>query len=279
MDWASVRITLSAIFLFVGTAGIILSVITVTNKHCKKSSYTVYLAALAVVDLLALYTTIIRINSPHDTFGINPTTASSVFCKLHLFLEGLFTGVSIWLIVILALERTFVVYFPFKAKSVCKLRTAFITTAFLVVFFSAYNSHFLYGMKLQSVISPDDDLLKPSIDLNAPTNFGSNENATKPPFKETVSSCLNDSNNNETTTTITNNNIINDDNSSIIDGISGLNARKEITTNDAMVMGMEHDATDHPLAINCNPTEPKSGNTNYLCHDFHSSQNTSYQPK
>ena len=65
MDLQSVRIILSIIFLCVGTVGNSLSIITVSNKHCKRSSYTVYLAALAIVDLLALYTAIIVINAQY----------------------------------------------------------------------------------------------------------------------------------------------------------------------------------------------------------------------
>ena len=202
MDLQSVRIILSAIFLCVGTVGNILSVITVSNKHCKSSSYTVYLAGLAIVDLLALYTSIIVINAQHETFGINPITTSSHFCKVHVFLLALFTTVSIWLTVILSLERTFAVYFPVKVKSECKPKTAFIITALVVTFFIAFHSHYIYGLQLQSGTSQNCDILKSSLNLNASTSFGRNENASLQPFEESVSGCLN-----------------NDD--SDIDGISG----------------------------------------------------------
>ena len=196
MDLHTVRIILSAVFLFVGTVGNILSVITVTNKHCKKSSYTVYLAGLAIADLLTLYTFIIVINSQQETFGINLTTTSPLFCKFHVALSGLFACISIWLMVILALERTFVVYFPFKVKSVCKPKTAFIITAMIVTFFVAYHSHYVYGMQLQSSLSQNGDFREPSLHRNATTSIGGNEKASLPPFDETVSDCLTNNNDN-----------------------------------------------------------------------------------
>ena len=104
------------IFLCTGTIGNILSIIAVTNKHCKKSSYTVYIAGLAVADLLALYAIIIEILLP-DAVGINLKLTNPLYCKLHVFLSGIFSGVSIWLAVVLALERTFCVYFPLKMKT------------------------------------------------------------------------------------------------------------------------------------------------------------------
>ena len=206
MDLHLVRIILSATFLCVGTVGNILSVITVSNKHCKKSSYTVYLAGLAIADLLTLYTSIIVINAQQKTFGINPTTTSPLFCKLHLFIVRLFSCVSIWLMVILAVERTFAVYVPFKVKWLCKPKTAYIITALTVTFFVAFHSHYVYGIQLQSSTSPNVDILKPSLNLNASTNFGRSENASLQQF---VSDCLK------------NNNDDDDENSSIIDEISG----------------------------------------------------------
>ena len=134
--------------------------------------------------------------------NINLITMSSHFCKLHVFLLALFTTVSIWLAVILSLERTFAVCFPVKVKSECKPKTAFIITALVVTFFIGFHSHYIYRMQLQSGTSQNCDILKSSLNVNASTSLGRNENASHQPFGESVSGCLN-----------------NDD--SYIDGISG----------------------------------------------------------
>ena len=237
MDLDLIRLISAGIFVCIGTLGNSLSVITVSNKHCKRSSYTVYLAALAIADTLILYTVALIYS------GIGLTVTSLLYCKLHLFLLGLFSSVSIWLIVILALERAFVVYYPFKAKSVCKPKNAFITTALLVVFFIAYNSHFIYGMQMQSGGSQIGDSHEPSLDTNAYINSGKNENTSLPSLKETVFGSIN-----------------NDDNSSTIDKIHGLFSRKEITATESIVTDQKRDITDHPLAIGCNSMKTKSGN-------------------
>ena len=217
MDLRTVRIISTAVFICVGTAGNILSVITVSNKHCKKSSYTVFLTGLAIADLLALYTITTVIHAQQETFGINPIATNSLSCKLHLFVANLFSGVSIWLIVALALERAFSVYCPFKVKSVCKPKTALIIMAMIVAFFIAFNAHFVYGMQLQYGVSPNGDTLKPSLNTNASTNYGENENhaAILPPFEESVSGCFNNNNDDD------DDDDDDDDNSSIIDEISG----------------------------------------------------------
>ena len=233
------RLVLAGTFLCIGTVGNILSIVTVTNKHCKKSSYTVYLAGLAIADLLTLYFAILAIPLP-ETFGSNLTVRSALFCKLHLYFLYLFSGVSIWLIVILALERTFAVYFPFKAKSVCKPKTALITIALLVAVFSVLNSHYLYGMQIQSAGSPNDDSFKPPLDWNAFTKFDRHENVSLPPFDNSS----NEDGNGD------------DDDSFNIDDIF---SREEIMTNAGVVMGQERDTTDHPLTTICNSTETKSG--------------------
>ena len=262
MDLDLIRLILAGIFLCVGTVGNILAVISVTNKYCKKSSYTVYIAALAITDLLALYTLVI--SSRHlETLGINLTATSPLYCKLHLFLTGLFSGVSIWLIVVLALERTFVVYFPFKAKSACKPRNAFITTASLVICFTAYSSHYLYGMQIQSGIRANGDLLKPSFDSNASTNFGRNENASLPPFTEAVSHSLNKDNiNNDNDDNNNDDDYYDYENGSTIEELLGRFYRTEITTSRpaVTVIGPGRDTTDHPLTIAENSTDTTTGN-------------------
>ena len=180
MELDSVRITLTTVLLCVGTVGNILSIITVTNKHCKKSSYTVYLVGLAITDILALFMNVFFIHAQRGTFGSDLTASSPLFCKLHLPLLEVLSAVSVWLIVFIALERVLVTLFPFKAKVICKPQNAMITTASIVVFFCLFNSHFLYGMQLQSTISPYDHSQKPTQDPNASTN----ESVSIPQFNE-----------------------------------------------------------------------------------------------
>ena len=246
MDLHVARLILFGLFVCVGTVGNILSIITVSNKHCKKSSYTVYLAGLALADLLALNTIVISY-SYEETLGVNLTATSDLFCKLAMFISGLFSYVSIWLIVILALERTFVVYFPFKAKSVCKPKNAFIVTTLLVTFFIAFSSHFIYGMQIQAGMSANGaDSMKP----NVSSIFDRKENASLSPFPEAVSDSLHNNNNNKSE-------------GATIDESIGRFIRKEFSTNKLpTVMGQDRDhvTTDHPGAIASKTSDTTSGN-------------------
>ena len=187
MDLNLISVTLAGILLCVGTVGNILAIITVTNKHCKKSSYTVYLAALAVADILALYTIVFALPWKVGTVSIDLKAISAVYCKLHLFLVGVFSSVSLWLIVVLALERSFAVYFPFKAKAVCKPKKAFVVTALLVTFSVVLNVHYIYGNQLQSAISAGNDTSK----LNATENMDRDKSVGLKPLTAVVSGSMN----------------------------------------------------------------------------------------
>ena len=149
MDLNLIRIVIATVFLCISAVGNSLSFIAVTNKHCKKSSYTVYIAALAIADLLAM----ISLTIPRylGRYTVNLNAANELYCKLRLFVTYTCSGTSLWLVILLALERTFCMYFPFKVKSVCRPRTALLATAFLVTFMVANNSHYIYGMRLQQV--------------------------------------------------------------------------------------------------------------------------------
>ena len=164
------------ILLFLGTVGNVLSIITVTNRFCKRSSYTVHLTALAIFDLLTLYTTITKIWVP-DAFGIHLISTSPVYCKIHIFIISLVSGVSGWLIVCLAIERTFSLYYPHKAKDVCKPRTALMSIMLLVAFFSCYSSHYILFTQLYSSETCCHDQLHSANDVRTISGLENTTNA------------------------------------------------------------------------------------------------------
>ena len=246
MDLNLIRIILIAIFLCIGTVGNILSFITVINKHCKKSSYTVYLAALAIDDFLILFMSIFDAYGRLNVSGINMST-NPLYCKLHLFVIYTFSGISIWLIVLLALERTFCMYFPFKVKSVCKPKTALIATTLLVTLFAASNAHYIYGMQLQSGNGRHGDSTFSSPDMNESTGLGRKENVTLTSSKEDVFICLDNQHKKH------------NNNSNIIGEFHGFDAPEDFTANNSVEMDLESDSGIQCfLAGACNFSETKS---------------------
>ena len=243
MDLNTIWLILTVIFLSFGTIGNILSIITLTNKHCKKSSYTVYLTGLAITDTLALYMFVYTVNAKKGNLGVyNLIVTSALFCKLHLVLLC-FGCISIWLIVILALERTFSVFFPFKAKTVCKPKNAFIATALIVAFFSVFYSHYIYGMQLQSAIGQTDN----SPSSNASVNVSRNGNVSLPQF---------DINNNGS-----NKDVVDDENDNgtschTIDDKNDPSLRREMTMTEGMIT---EDPMNQSFPIESGPTEDKTG--------------------
>ena len=130
-----------------GTVGNILTLITVTSRQCKKSSFTVYLGALAIFDTLVLYT----VGSQmwiRFVFGVNYADSGTFMCKLYFFTSFLLPQTSSWLVVALTVERAFGTYFPQKYHLINKPRAALIIIASIFGFLLCLNAHLLYGSEL-----------------------------------------------------------------------------------------------------------------------------------
>ena len=53
-----------------------------------------------------------------------------------------------WLVTVLAAERTFAVYFPLKVKKFCVTKTGVISVATIVALFTVADLHLLFGFTL-----------------------------------------------------------------------------------------------------------------------------------
>ena len=119
-----------------GIVGNVLTLITVLNKRCKKTSFIVVIAALAITD------TIVLISAPLYAM----MRSSAVFlCKLLTFCLYASRHISVWLVAVLTLERTFTVYWPIKVNSVCVPKTGFIVVAVAIATLLATDAHLLFG--------------------------------------------------------------------------------------------------------------------------------------
>ena len=117
--------------IIAGTVGNILSLMAVTNRQCRKSSFTVYLATLAITDTAYLYVTVFS-NWLVNAFDIDFGSFWKILCKMAYFLSFLASHASSWLVVALTAERTFCTYFPHKIKSVCVPRTGYIVVGTII---------------------------------------------------------------------------------------------------------------------------------------------------
>ena len=136
------------IIVLVGLIGNGLSLIAVVNRFCKKSSFTVYIAALSVVDTTALIAISGRV-WPEYALGVNVDTGI-VFCKLFPFLGYISGTCSTWLVTAMTTERFLVTYFPFKAKNWFGPRMGGIVVAIILAVTSGLYGHILYGCVIKT---------------------------------------------------------------------------------------------------------------------------------
>ncbi|XP_060564598.1 probable G-protein coupled receptor 139 [Ruditapes philippinarum] len=138
-------IIIPPILLFLGSIGNCLTIIVYTKSSLKTTAMAVYLTALAVSDIIALYTGFFT-EWLTIAFDSNIKNYKSIGCKIHSWF--LFTSVqfSAWVITIITVERVICVWFPFRARRVESKRCAKIVVACLCVMLMILNSHALYGM-------------------------------------------------------------------------------------------------------------------------------------
>ena len=134
------------VIVLTGLVGNVLTLITVLNKHSKKTSFTVILAALAICDsayLVYMCQSWLRI-----AFEVYLENSGVLGCKLAFYLAYTLPHISVWLVTVLAAERTFSVYFPLKVKTFCVTKTGVIIVASVIALFTVADLHLLFGFTL-----------------------------------------------------------------------------------------------------------------------------------
>ncbi|KAG5453039.1 Growth hormone secretagogue receptor type 1 [Clonorchis sinensis] len=134
------------IFVF-GLFGNALTIVVLRTKRLRQSSTTVYLTALAVVDLLYIISSmLVNIFNTTVFFPSNIRNHSSLICPLTSFVHYTLTYLSVWLMVAVTVERAIWVGRPFRAKHICTQRNAIITILSLTIGLIALDSHFFFTM-------------------------------------------------------------------------------------------------------------------------------------
>ena len=137
---------LTPVIVFTGLVGNVLTLITILNKQSKKTSFTVILAALAICD--SAYLVCICRAWLNNAFGVSLENSGVFWCKFIWYLLFTLPHISVWLVTVLAAERTFSVYFPLKVKEFCVTKTGIIIVATIVALFTVADLHLLFGFTL-----------------------------------------------------------------------------------------------------------------------------------
>ncbi|XP_064596510.1 FMRFamide peptide receptor frpr-18-like [Liolophura sinensis] len=110
------------IILLFGIVGNLLSFIVMSSRILRRKSYSQYLCALALFDSFNLVDREIRaveellesLGRPRLLQGL-----STGGCKLHRFIQHVCVSMSSWIIVLMAVERFVVIFFPFRRHVIC----------------------------------------------------------------------------------------------------------------------------------------------------------------
>ncbi|CAH1797430.1 unnamed protein product [Owenia fusiformis] len=131
------------LIIILGTIGNTLALIILTRKNMRKSTSSVYLSVLAVVDTMVLYTGLLRYWIIYiSDVDIRDITLGG--CKVHIFIVYYTVHLSAWILVVVTSERLIAVYIPHKAQVYCTHFSTLITLCVLFAVFFVTNLHFFW---------------------------------------------------------------------------------------------------------------------------------------
>ncbi|XP_053395044.1 cysteinyl leukotriene receptor 1-like [Mercenaria mercenaria] len=142
--------SLPPVLLLLGSAGNLLAILVLMRRKNRQSTSALYLTALAVSDLLMLWTGLLRQWIKY-TFNIDVRDMSVFGCKVHVFLVYVALSCSSWFLVAFTFERFVAVWFPHKNKTVCSRKKAVISTIVISACLILLNSHWLYWVNLRPI--------------------------------------------------------------------------------------------------------------------------------
>ncbi|XP_071166098.1 cysteinyl leukotriene receptor 2-like [Mytilus edulis] len=137
------------ILLLLGTVGNVLSILVLRRPTIRKSVCSMYLVMLAIIDLLVLYTGILR-QWILNTFDFDIRATSSAACKIHIWILYSSMDYSAWILIAVTIERVLLLWFPNKMQCVCTKKVAMLVLISIASFLLLVNSHILYGYELST---------------------------------------------------------------------------------------------------------------------------------
>ena len=155
------KIVLPIILVF-GTFGNVMIIVIMNRLRSAVSSISVYFTALAVSDLVFIYTVVMRnllVINMFDYF-----TISTVVCKIGQFLLYVTGVTSAWILVTMTMQRAVSVLWPHRVHVLCTRRKSMFTVMGIILFVACLHSHLLYGVDLVQSGNGTLAFCKPSTD-------------------------------------------------------------------------------------------------------------------
>ena len=155
------KIVLPIILIF-GTFGNVMIIVIMNRLRSTASSMSVYFTALAVSDLVFIYTVVMRnllVINMFDYF-----TISTAVCKIGQFLLYVTGMTSAWILVTMTMQRAVSVLWPHRVHVLCTRRKSMFTVIRIILFVACLHSHLLYGVDLVQSGNGTLAFCKPSTD-------------------------------------------------------------------------------------------------------------------
>ncbi|CAH1786278.1 unnamed protein product, partial [Owenia fusiformis] len=133
----------SPLIIVFGTFGNALSLCVLGRKKMRSRTTSVYLIALACVDMGALWMGLVPHWLNYINTDIQPYGTSSG-CKILTFLLYVCVHLSAWILVTVTIERIIAVFIPLKAKSLCEIKVSFISLLVLILGIICLNLNILW---------------------------------------------------------------------------------------------------------------------------------------
>ncbi|CAF2817136.1 unnamed protein product [Rotaria sp. Silwood2] len=116
------------VVFIIGFFGNLLCLLVLCRGRLRRSSYTQYLIALAIVDTGAiLCEVLVALDELHQYRSVDKRTFiqhTVLSCKLYYYIRYIFYSMSSWVIVALAIERLVAIRFPLWSKHICNVINA-----------------------------------------------------------------------------------------------------------------------------------------------------------
>ena len=141
-----VRYVLPVIVLF-GTTGNCLCAAVLVLRRRHRGSIDVYRVLLSIADTTVLYVSAFK-TWVRSVSGVEWLHASDFACRSLTFALLVALHLSAWLIVLLAVDRFTIVWFPIRAATVCSARAACVAGACVTVVVLAGNIHAFWTFQL-----------------------------------------------------------------------------------------------------------------------------------
>lgn len=143
--------TIPLLQVLFGTVGNVLNIIILQRKRLQRNSSSVYLSLLAVADSCTLwFSTFPEILL--RGFGRDIKASSQFSCIINNYVAYVAGGYSLWLVVLLTIERMMLTKCPVFSRLHLTRRTALITTLVCLVISVGFFTHIPYRFGIEDIV-------------------------------------------------------------------------------------------------------------------------------